>query len=388
MALPFEFATATRIIFGRGAAQSLGSESRKLGSRAFLVTGGNSERAAAKTLLQEQGHTVTVWQVAGEPSTLDIQAGTALAREHRCDLVVATGGGSVIDAGKAVAAMLANPGELFDYLEIVGAGKPLPRAAAPFIAIPTTAGTGSEVTRNAVLSACTKQEGAATTLKVSLRSAGMLPRLAIIDPCLTKDLPPGLTATTGMDALTQLIEPFVCARANPLTDALCREGLLRAAHALPLAFEDGRNMDAREDMCVASLFGGMALANAGLGAVHGFAGPMGGMFRAPHGALCATLLPHVMEKNIEAMAAAGASLDRYDAVARLVTGNPVAKAQQGTEWVQALVTKLGIPRLGTYGVRETDFPAIVENATRASSMKANPVPLSAVQLREILEAAF
>src|SRR5208282_5705063 len=227
------------------------------------------------------------------------------------------GGGSAIDAAKAIAAMLTNKGELLDYVEIIGRGKPLTQPSAPFIAVPTTAGTGSEVTRNAVLASPEHR------VKVSLRSPLMLPRVAVVDPELTYALPPAITASTGLDALTQLIEPFVCARANPMVDALCIEGIRRAARSLREVVHQNPGKSAREDMALASLFGGIALANAGLGAVHGFAGPMGGMFAAPHGALCAALLPGVMAANVAALRRrqpGGEGLRRYDEIARLLTG--------------------------------------------------------------------
>ena len=243
-----------------------------------------------------------------------------------------------------------NDGELLDYLEIIGRGKVLTNPSAPFIAIPTTAGTGSEVTRNSVLASPEHK------LKVSLRSPLMLAKIALVDPELTYDLPPALTASTGLDALTQLIEPFVCSRANPVTDGLCHEGIHRAARSLRIAFTDGKNKSAREDMAVASLFGGLALANAGLGAVHGFAGPIGGSFPAPHGAICAALLPHVMAANIHALrqrdTTGGDALRRYNEVARLLTGNAGATADEGVKWVRELVGDLQIEQLGAYGVRE------------------------------------
>ena len=222
--------------------------------------------------------------------------------------------------------MLANDGELLDYVEIIRRGQPLTKPSAPFIAIPTTAGTGSEVTRNAVLASPGHK------VKVSLRSPLMHARVAVVDPELTYDLPPALTASTGMDALTQLIEPFVCNRANPLTDGLCVEGLRRAARSLRIAFSNGKDKDAREDMAVAGLFGGLALSNAGLGAVHGFAGPIGGSFPAPHGAICAALLPHVMAMNLRALRQRdphGAALYRYEEAARWLAGDMKAKADDG-----------------------------------------------------------
>jgi alcohol dehydrogenase class IV len=308
-----------------------------------------------------------------------------LAKKERCDFVISIGGGSVIDAGKAIAAMLANGGELLDYLEIIGRGKALAKPSAPFIAIPTTAGTGSEVTRNAVLAS------PAHKLKVSLRSPLMLPKIALIDPELTYDLPPAITASTGLDALTQLIEPFVSSRANPMTDGLCIEGIGRAARSLRAAFRDGQNKSAREDMAVASLFGGLALANAGLGAVHGIAGPIGGMFPAPHGAVCAALLPHVMAQNISALrqrASGSETLRRYDEVARLLTGNAGATADDGVKWVRELVSDLQIKPLGAYGIREEHVANLAAKAANASSMKANPIALTPEELAETLRRAL
>jgi len=214
-----------------------------------------------------------IFSVDGEPSLSTIREGVALAKTERCDFVVGFGGGSAIDAGKAIAAMLTNPGDVLDYLEIIGQGKVLKSNSAPFLAIPTTAGTGSEVTRNAVLASPEHR------LKVSLRSPYLQPRIALVDPELALELPAALTATTGLDALTQLIEAYVSCRANPMTDALCAEGIRRAARSLRRACDDGHNLAAREDMALASLLSGIALANAGLGAVHGFAGPIAGCSR-------------------------------------------------------------------------------------------------------------
>lgn len=381
----FEFATATRIVFGNGALREAGSLAKDLGRRALVVTGKNTERVEPLLkVLDVAGVNTVLFPVIGEPEVKIVETGTALARTEHCDLVIAFGGGSAIDAGKAIAAMLTNDGELFDYLENIGRGKTLSQAAAPFIAIPTTAGTGAEVTRNAVLASPEHR------LKVSLRSALMLPRIAPIDPELTYNLPPDLTASTGLDALTQLIEPYVCSRANPMTDTLCVEGL-RRARSLRTAFMNGRDIAAREDMAIASLFGGLALANAGLGAVHGFAGPIGGMFSAPHGAICAALLPHVVAANIRALRErqpTSQSLRRYEEVGRLLTGVATARTEDACEWLGELVGDMKIPNLETYGIRPEHFPELVEKATQASSMKANPIALTTDELTAILRAAI
>lgn len=379
----FEFATATRIVFGAGKLAELSSVVRGMGRHALVVSGARPEAAErVATLLQKVDVTATRFVVAGEPTVAWAEQGTKLAREAGCAFVVAIGGGSVIDAGKAIAAMLANAGELLDYVEVVGRGKALANPSRPFIAIPTTAGAGAEVTRNAVLASPEHR------VKVSLRSALMLPTVALVDPELTYDLPPALTASTGLDALTQLIEPFTCNRTNPLTDAICREGLQRVGRSLRAVYHDGKNIVAREDMAVAGLFGGLALANAGLGAAHGFAASIGGMFTAPHGAVCAALLPHVMAMNIRALGRVGSSIERYDEVARILTGNSLASAVDGGRWVGELVRELNIPKLRTYGIGVAPVAELVSKAAQASSMKANPVVLSSAELADILAAAL
>ena len=382
----FEFATATRIIFGAGTLDEVGLLAREFGSRALVVTGAEPRRAEPLlALLREQGLGSATFSVCGEPEIKTVGEGVALAKQEKCGVVIAFGGGSALDAGKAIAAMLANAGELLDYLEVIGRGQALTRPSVPFIAIPTTAGTGTEVTRNAVLASPQHR------VKVSLRSPLMLAKVAVVDPELTYDLPPAVTASTGLDALTQLIEPYVCSRASPMTNALCVEGIRRAGRSLRAAVENGHDAAARMDMSVASLFGGLALANAGLGAVHGFAGPIGGQFPAPHGAVCAALLPHVMEANLRALRLrqpAADALRRYGEVARLVTGSRTADAEAGIEWVRKLVADLGIPGLGRYGLTREHTAELVAKASHASSMKANPIELTPEELADVLERAL
>ena len=318
----FEFATATRIVFGAGALGEVGPEARAMGRQALVVTGRATERAASLLeLLAAQEIGAVSFTVISEPTTDVVRLGTERARESGCDLVIGFGGGSILDTGKAIAALLTNDGDPLDYLEVIGRGQPLSEPPLPYIAIPTTAGTGAEVTRNAVLASPEHR------VKVSLRSPLMLPRLALVDPELTYSLPPEVTASTGLDALTQVMEPYVSKRASPMTDALCREGMRRAARSLRRAYQQGDDSAAREDMALTSLFGGLALANAQLGAVHGFAGPIGGMFDGAHGAICARLLPHVMEINVRALQqrlAGSPALRRYDEIARILTGNDSA----------------------------------------------------------------
>jgi alcohol dehydrogenase class IV len=382
----FEFATATRIVFGCGVADRIGAEAAALGRHAFVLTGSRPERATA-LLRQLDNHHLrhTSYQVAQEPSTEMVLAAAGLASTRSCDLVVGIGGGSVIDAGKVVAALLTNGGDPMDYLEVIGAGRPLSRMSAPFIAVPTTAGTGAEVTRNAVL------DSSAHRVKVSMRSPFMLPRLALVDPELTVSMPPPLTAATGLDALTQLLEAFVSRDANPLTDAICREGLSRAARSLWRAYSDGGDRTAREDMCVASLFGGLALANARLGAVHGIAGPFGGRFKAPHGAVCGRLLPFVTAANIAALrerAPGSDALARLQAAARILTGSPGAGADDGAAWLQSLSGRLAVPPLSAYGFSPEQAGDLAANALRSSSMRGNPIDLTAAELVSILTHAM
>ncbi len=368
----FEFATAQRILFGAGTVRDLAPAAKTMGRRALVVTGRSPDRVRSHV----QGLDAAWFTTSGEPTVDQVRAGVQHATTEACDLVIAIGGGSAIDAGKAIAVLLANSGEPLDYLEVVGHGKPFESPSLPFIAVPTTAGTGSEATRNAVVASPQHH------VKASLRSPSMLPRLAIVDPDLTLGLPQDVTASTGLDALTQLIEPYVCLRANPITDMLCIDGIrLAKAHLRP-AFHHGANLEARSAMSLASLYSGMALANAGLGAVHGFAAPIGGMYQAPHGAVCAALLPHVIEVNLRALNARtpqSQALGRYQQVLDLV---------QGIDWIQETCRQLAIPPLRTYGIEPEHFPDIASKAAQASSMKANPVSLTEGELLEILQRAF
>jgi len=380
----FEFATAGRIIFGPGSRRMLGEAIAAAGRRVLIVTSATDRHAGwLPAALEGAGLVVTAWPVTGEP-TIELAArGAAHARDAGCDVVLGIGGGSCLDAAKAVAALAMQPRGPLDYLEVIGAGRPLDAVPLPCVAVPTTAGTGAEVTKNAVLGS------PAHRVKVSLRHPAMLPRAAIVDPELTLSLPQAITAATGLDALTQLIEPFVSPRANPLTDCFCREGLARIRAALPTVLRNPHDLATRTDMSLASLLGGLALANAGLGAVHGLAGPLGGMLSAPHGSLCGLLLPHVMEANIDALARARdpAALDRYREVARLLTGRPDAGPADGTAWVQEVVAASELPSLTAFGLTPAEIPEAVAKAQGASSMKANPVPLTDEALATILQDA-
>jgi alcohol dehydrogenase class IV len=383
---PFEFASAGRIVFGSSSSKSLGERCAKLGRRALVVTGKDPTRSAP--LLQQlklAGLELATFSVAGEPRVADALAAVALGQQLGAELVVACGGGSVLDLGKAAAALIANPQDPFEYLEVVGRARPLAQPALPLVAVPTTAGTGAEVTKNAVLAS--PEHG----VKASLRHDSMLPAVALIDPELTLSMPPAVTAATGLDALTQCLEPYVSCQSNPLTDAIALEGLRRGARALRRAFDHGDDLAAREDMALCALFGGLSLANAKLGAVHGFAAPIGGQFESPHGAVCARLLPLVMASNLRALherAPGSASLRRFDVVAQALCGSVTAHAEDGIAFVQELTGHLRIPGLASYGMTSADVASVATKAAAASSMKGNPLVLSHTELCDILARAL
>ena len=378
----FEFATAGRIMAGTGRAAELPGVLAGLGSRVLVCTGANPARHA--DLLASLGLPTAAFPVTGEPTVGLARAGVAVAREHGADVVAAIGGGSVIDLGKAVTMLLANGGDPLDYLEVVGSGQKVTRPAVPCVAVPTTAGTGAEVTANAVLAV--PEHG----LKASLRSPLMIPRVALVDPALTVSCPPAVTAASGLDALTQCLEPFVSVRATPVTDGLAREGLRRAA-GLRAAYADGRDLAARTDMATCALLGGMALANAKLGAVHGLAGVIGGTADVPHGVACAALLAPVIEANVHALRSGpprSPVLDRYAEVAGLLTGQPGASIQDGLAWIRETLTRLGVPGLAAFGLGPGNADDIAAKAMISSSMQGNPVPLSQGQLKAILLEAL
>ncbi len=382
----FEFAGPGRIVFGPGAVRRAGELAAGLGRRCCLVAGGSEERSAPlREDLRRAGIEHIFLRVRSEPTVELAEELAGEARAAGCDLVIGFGGGSVIDSAKAVAASLAHPGRLLDYLEVIGEGRKLENPLPPVIAVPTTAGTGSEATRNAVLLS------PAHRVKVSLRSPSLIPRIALVDPELTLSLPPGLTAATGLDALTQLVEPFVSPKATPLTDAVCREGLANAARSMERACRDGGDPGARAGMALAALAGGLALANAGLGAVHGLAGPLGGIYPAPHGAVCGRLLPEVMAANLRALesrAPSSPARERYRQVAVILTGQPEAEAADGVRRVRRLVERLEIPPLSGYGLTPAGIPEVVMKAKSSSSMKGNPIALTGEELAEILSRAL
>lgn len=386
-----------KLVFGRNVAQSaLTSAIKDLHVlKPFIITGKSGFERYSKLLFSALGSTLNPtarYAVAGEPTVEDAIAATKLASDLGCDAIIAIGGGSAMDLGKAVSALVTNTGDIYDYLETVGKALPIKNKPLPCITVPTTSGTGAEATKNAVL------KSIKFARKASIRHDTMLPVVAIVDPSLTMSCPPSTTAHVGLDTLCQLIEPFVSNAANPITDALTREGIRRAARSLRTAVSDGENIEAREDMSVASVLGGLALANAKLGAVHGFAAVLGGMFEsAPHGAICAALLPHVMRKNAEKLSLlaesgdrnAAVRLGRFEEVARLVTGMQDATVLQGVLWIEALVNDLEVPRVSRLcGMVPEQVSEVCEATAQASSTKGNPLVLTVDELKEIMVKAL
>jgi len=378
----FEFATASRIVFGKGKSNLIPKIWKSFGKRPLFITGHSTLKNSSVAEIISTHEKVIVSQ---EPSTHLIEEISEIARKSKCDIIISIGGGSVIDTGKAVAAIAANSKKLLNYLEVIGMGESLENNPIPFIAVPTTSGTGSEVTKNAVVFSPEHK------VKISLRDNRMIPKVAIVDPDLTHSLPPNLTAYTGIDALTQCLEPYVSHMATPLTDPICLTGIKRISRALLKAYTNGEDSNAREDMALGSLFGGLALANAKLGAVHGFAGPIGGMFSAPHGAICAALLLPVIEVNIHALLVREPdhpSLAKYDQIGKEITGNNNSNHTDLMDWLSTTFQTLNIPRLSDFGVSKSDFSSIVDKSTKASSMKGNPIALTKTELMRILDQAF
>ena len=379
----FEFATAGTILAGAGRVAELPGVVAGLGSRVLVCTGADPARHDG--LLAGLELPAVMFAVGAEPTVELARACVAAAREHGADVVAAVGGGSVLDLGKAAAMLLGNGGDPLDYLEVIGSGRKITRPSVPCVAVPTTAGTGAEVTANAVLAS------PAHGLKASLRSPLMIPRVALVDPELTVSCPPRVTAASGLDALTQCLEPFVSVRANPLTDGLAREGLRRAAAGLRAAYADGSDLGARADMAMCSLLGGIALANAKLGAVHGLAGVIGGTADVPHGMACAALLAPVVEANVRALRSGqpGApALDRYTEAARLLTGSPAASIDDGLTWIRETVSQLAVPGLAAFGIGPQHVDDVAAKAARSSSMQGNPVGLTRSDLRAIVLQAL
>ncbi len=384
--MKFEFMTANRIIVETGGIQRLGELAKPYGKHALLVCRSNSTSTdLAMRMLEQIGLKVTPALVKGEPTIDGLNQILSIAKKNAIDFVVAIGGGSALDTGKMIAALMSNDGDVLDYVEVIGKGVPLSKPSLPFIAVPTTSGTGAEVTKNGVVSSPEHH------IKVSLRSPYMLAELVLIDPELTLSVPKDVTASTGLDALTQVLEPFVSKHANPITDAFAVEGLKRITRSLKKAYDYPNDLQAREDMAIGSLFGGLALANAKLGAVHGFAGVIGGMFTIPHGVVCAILLPHVVQANIKALKTRDPNhpiLSKFDEVAKIMMQNQKATAYDVMTWLNNLCNHFKIPTLAAYQITQKHIEEIVEKSKHSSSMQGNPIELTNDELKAILVKAL
>jgi alcohol dehydrogenase class IV len=382
----FEFATANRIIFGIGSAKKIADIALTLGDKPFIVTGKNKERC--KFLLDDfikKNISPEIYSVKSEPTTEAVIECLNLAKNYKTNVIISIGGGSAIDTGKAVSALLTNDNDLFDHLEVIGKGNPLKNPTIPFIAVPTTAGTGAEVTTNAVIKS--KEH----SVKVSLRSPLMLPNIALIDPILTYSMTPEVTVSTGLDAFTQVTEPYVSKKANMLTDAICKEGIKRISRSLLRAFKNGLDAEAREDMSIGSLFGGIALTNAKLGAVHGFAAPLGGILDAPHGVICGILLPYVIKTNIKALQERdpySPILTKYEKIAKFATNKEKATPEDLISWIEELYGKLNMPGFSEINLKEEQIEELIATAKKSNSMKGNPIELTDEELRGIIKDAF
>jgi alcohol dehydrogenase class IV len=387
----FESYGVGRVIFGRGQFARAGEVVSALGRSALVVFNGSealAERLAG--LLKDAGVTSTLRRQRGEPVVADVDAAVEQARGAGCDCLVGIGGGSAIDSAKAAAGLLGNGGSAVDYMEVVGKGQKITRSAAPWVAIPTTAGTGAEATRNAVIGLPERK------FKASIRSELLLPRVALIDADLGEGVSPDVIAASGMDALCQLIESYTSTGATPITDALAEKGIRLAALALPRAYRGG-DPEARDEMAMAAHVSGMTLTSAGLGAVHGFAAPIGANFPIPHGVVCAALLPHVVYENVKAMrdASDAKGLGRFATVARMCADAPGALDDESTGaaellelFLDVMRKSLNIPPLGNYGMTVAHVPEMVALAKKASSMRFNPVTLSDEALARALTAAI
>jgi len=382
---PFEFAATPHIHFGAGRRSSLkqlaGSFERNGDGRLLLVTGGSSFDASGKcrALWDDLAADFDMrrLRVEGEPSPSLIDAAVAEYHDFNPCCVMAVGGGSAVDAGKAIAGLLPLGHSVMEYLEGVGKGRAYHGPATPFIAVPTTAGTGGETSKNAVLSVI--GEGG---FKKSFRDEKLVARHIVLDPELTLSCPPDVTAACGMDAFTQLLESYVSSRANPMTDGLALSGMEMVRDHLVTAVEHGDSLEARGAMLYASAISGLTLANAGLGSVHGLASPLGAFFPIPHGVVCGTLVHAATQLNISAMQGRDAdhrALSKYAGVGRLLADDAGLSEQAAlaalSGILQGWAERLQMKRLGQYGVGEMDIPRIVAGS-RGNSMQTNPIELS------------
>ncbi|MCE6968083.1 iron-containing alcohol dehydrogenase [Cereibacter sphaeroides] len=378
---PFGITAPGRILFGRGEAARAAGLISALDDRVLLVHGATSARAAwLVEALTEAGAEVLSLGCAGEPDLATLEDALAEARPFRPGVVAGIGGGAALDLAKALAALVPAPDGPMEHLEVVGRGRPLVAAPLPFVALPTTAGTGTEATRNAVIGVPEHRR------KVSLRDERMLARVAIVDPALTDGCPRGVTLASGLDAVTQVIEPFVSSRATPFTDALTRPAIGSGLAAL-IRLMRAEDAGARDEIAWVSLFGGLALANGGLGAVHGLAGVIGGVTGGAHGAICGTLLGPILRANLQAAAPGSAARARLTEVCAILAGALAVPAAEAPEALSDWAGRMGLPRLADMGLAPGDHLTVAEASLASSSMKGNPVGLPVSALVEAMRQA-
>jgi len=389
----FSIARLPRIEFGAGRLATVPALARSMGERAVLVTGAGAieTHPAWQPFLDALAQEGIRWEqlrIRGEPSPELVDESVTRLRAGDFQLVIGIGGGSVLDGAKAIAGLLPQGNSVMDHLEGVGPELPYQGPPLPFIAVPTTAGTGSEATKNAVLS----RQGA-EGFKKSFRDEQLVPDVAVVDPDLLSTCPPALIAANGMDALTQLMESYVSLRANPLTDALALSGLEAARDGLLAWHEGGPGAaDGRERMAYAALLSGITLAQTGLGSVHGLASPLGAFFPIPHGVVCGTLVATATRINLQALRereAHSPALAKYARLGELLSGRRMERTEQALDTLVATLEdwteRLQLPRLAAYGVTAADFDKVVANS-RGSSMKTNPIVLTDGEIGAVLKA--
>ncbi len=392
--IEFEFLSLPQIYFGRKQINKLSSITKEYGQNAIIVASeslwkNNEIKSIIEDELTTKDISINVFHSRGEPTVTSVDHGVERAQEVKAEIIIAIGGGSTIDLGKAIAGLVTNTGSAKNYLEIIGKGKKIIEQPLPLIAIPTTAGTGTEVTENAVI--LSRED----KLKASIRNPLLIPKVAIIDPELMVSLPKEITASCGLDALTQLIEAFTSNKSQPITDSLAILGIQKATESLIRTFDEGNDLDAREDMAFASLLSGICLANAGLGALHGLAGSIGGMFNIPHGIICGALLSSTIEQNIIKLLSQvpySHKLSKYVRLGEIVSEHPFETMREAVTniigYTRNITKILEIPKLAKFGFKQSEFKAIITQAKKSSSMGYNPVELSDEQLTEILLQAL
>lgn len=380
MSATFSLLTPTEIVFGRGHIGQLNERAATLGARALVVHGRNPDRLAGVFESLKDIDVAQTLPVAKEPELSTLTAAIAQGKSLGVDLVIGIGGGSVMDSAKVLAAMLPSQSELMNHLEVVGDGLPLSARRLPLILVPTTSGTGAEVTRNAVIDIPDAKR------KVSLRDKQLLPDLALVDPALTDCCPRSVTLHSGLDAVTQVIEPYLSSRANLFTDLLCREAIPKGLRALKQLMHE-ESEEARDALAQVSLFGGLALANSGLGVVHGIAGPLGGLCGAPHGAICGALLPAGIAANRDAVESAEHKARIDQVIGWIAEVFDTSRAEALPRFRQWIVES-GLPGLAAIGVKEEQIQAAAQAAASSSSMKANPVVLPSATIERIMRRSF